>query len=70
MKLTFTEDPEAKVVAGMPAPFNVCALLAIAAVLRVNCVVMPTDRYAVPTLLLVSAAVTVTFPLTPAGTVR
>lgn len=70
MKLTLTDDPEVKVVAGIPAPFSVCALLAIAAVLRVNGVVTPTDRYAVPTLLLVSAAVTVTFPLTPAGTVR
>jgi hypothetical protein len=68
-KLTFTVDPEAKLVATCPAPFSVCALLDIAAWLKVNGLVVPTVSVAVAALLLVSIALTVTLPDRPAGTV-
>jgi hypothetical protein len=69
MKLTFTVDPEVKVVVTCPAPFCVCALLDSVDWLTV----IPVDpvvivRNAVATLLLVSVAVSVTFPDMPAGT--
>lgn len=68
-KLTLTVDPDVKVVDGCPAAFCVCALLDIAAWLTM----IPADpvltvRTSVPTLLLLSVAVTLTSPERPVGT--
>jgi len=69
MKLTFTVDPDVKVVVTCPAPLSVCALLDNVDWLTMNPPVpVVIVRYAVATLLLVSVAVSVTFPDMPAGT--
>lgn len=69
-KLTLTVDPDVKVVVGCPAAFCVCALLDIAAWLTTNPVPpVVIAMIAVPTLLLLSVAVTVTLPERPVGTI-
>lgn len=70
-KLALTVDPAAKVVVAVPEGVVVCAVLVM--VVWLGTAVPPacveTSKYAVPTLLLVSLAVTVTLPERPCGTV-
>jgi len=70
MKLALTVEPAVKVVDAVPEGVVVCAVLVIVDWLGTPVpVVPPTVRVAVPTLLLLSVAVTVTFPDRPVGTV-
>jgi len=70
MKLALTVEPAVKVVVAVPWGVVVCAVLVIVVWFGTPVPLdPPTVRVAVPTLLLLSVAVTVTFPDKPAGTV-
>lgn len=70
MKPALTVEPEVKVVVAVPDGVVVCAVLVIVCWLGTPVPVdPPTVRVAVPTLLLLSVAVTVTSPFRPVGTV-
>jgi len=70
MKLALTVEPAVKVVVAVPEGVVVWAVLVMVVWFGTPVPVdEPTIRYAVPTLLLVSIAVNVTFPDRPVGTV-